>query len=232
MAGQPVKLSISNPREIRRAHAIHHELDFVERIRAHLRAGDTVFDIGANIGVLTLLMAKHADSTVAKVYSFEPEPRNFEQLRHNININELHQKVFPKQMALGASDGEVSLHIRGTAGEGRHSIAEEKGATDSITVALATCAGFAAQENAYPNVIKIDVEGAEGQVLQGITELLVDHPPRDIFLEIHNKGDGDCMPDGSKIHDWFISNHYQMVWNVERRSGEHRHYRFSSAEAA
>lgn len=229
LAGEPVKLLISNSREIRRAHAIHHEQDFVERIRTHLTDGDTIFDIGANIGVLTLLMAKHSSSRNSTVYSFEPEPRNFKQLSQNIELNDLQSRVHPRQIALGASRGEASLHVRGEAGEGRHSIAESKGATDAITVTVNTCEGFAREESAMPDVLKIDVEGAEGQVLAGVTSLLDSHSPRDIFLEIHNKGDGDRMPDGSKIHDWFESHNYQMVWNVERRSGEHRHYRHNAA---
>lgn len=232
LAGEPVKLAISNAREIRRAHAIHHELDFVERIREHLAEGDTIFDIGANIGVLTLLMARHPNSVRSTLYSFEPEPRNFTQLQQNIALNGLQSRVIPKQIALGASDGQASLHVRGEAGEGRHSIAESSGATDAITVALTTCESFARQENAMPNVLKIDVEGAEGQVLSGVTGLLDSNAPRDIFLEIHNKGDRDNMPDGTLIHDWFENHNYKMVWNVERRSGEHRHYRHSSAQAA
>ncbi len=230
LASQPVKLHISNQREIRRAHAIHHELDLVERINAHLQGTDTVYDIGANIGVLTLLMARQSSNV--RVFSFEPEPRNFSQLQQNITLNNLDDRVTPNQLALGASEGEVALHVRGHAGEGRHSIAESAGSTDAINVALTTCHKFAQRQNAPPDVLKIDVEGAEGQVLAGVTDMLGTHPPRDIFLEIHHKGDGDQMPDGSKIHDWFTSNSYQLLWDVERRSGSHRHYRHSSAAAA
>ena len=50
LAGQTIKLQISSRREIKRAHAIHHEIDFVERIRAHLSSGDTIFGIGARRG--------------------------------------------------------------------------------------------------------------------------------------------------------------------------------------
>jgi len=231
LAGQKIKLQISSRREIKRAHAIHHEIDFVERIRAHLSSGDTIFDIGANIGVLTLLMAKHPNSVGSKLYSFEPEPKNFEQLDQNIVLNDLQDKVSPVQLALGVSEGEAVLHVRGTAGEGRHSIAESAGSTDDIAVPLATCSGFAARESVKPDVLKIDVEGAEGQVLAGMKEMLNTHAPREIFLEIHNKGDGDKMPDGISIHQWFEQNSYALAWNVERRSGEHRHYQFNAGHA-
>lgn len=230
LADQPIKLTITNQREIRRAHAIHHEMDFVKRINAHLLSKDTVYDIGANIGVLTLLIAKQ--SINLRVFSFEPEPRNFSQLQKNITLNNLNDRVTPNQIALGATEGQIALHVRGHAGEGRHSIAESTGATDVINVALATCHDFAKKHNALPDVLKIDVEGAEGQVLAGVTDMLATHAPRDIFLEIHNKGDGDQMPDGTRIHDWFTSNNYQLLWDVERRSGSHRHYRHGSTQAA
>lgn len=225
LAGQSVALSVTARREIRRAHAVHHEIDFIERMCSVLRAGDTVFDIGANIGVITVLLAKQDNGSVRKIYSFEPEPKNYRQLAGNVSINQLQQTVSTHCIALGSTEGEVALHIRGDAGEGRHSISEAKGSTDSITVPLKTCTGFAAETGSAPDLIKIDVEGAEGQVLAGMTELLQSSPPRDIFLEIHSKGDGDKMPDGRTIHQWFLDNDYQMIWNVERRSGEHRQYR-------
>jgi FkbM family methyltransferase len=225
LAGQSVSLSVTARREIRRAHAVHHEVDFIERMSAALKPGDIVYDIGANIGVITVLLARHTSGNVKQVYSFEPEPRNFKQLCGNVAANSLEGMVSPQQMALGASNGEASLHVRGEAGEGRHSITEARGATDSITVPVQTATAFAESSGAAPSLVKIDVEGAEGQVLEGMSGLLSTRPPRDIFLEIHDKGDGDKMPDGRSIHQWFLDNDYHMAWNVERRSGEHRQYR-------
>lgn len=229
LAGQSVSLSITARREIRRAHAVHHEIDFIERMSGALQSGDVVYDIGANIGVITVLLAKHDGGAAAKIYSFEPEPKNFAQLNGNVEANALQHRVSTHSVALGASEGEVALHVRGDAGEGRHSISEAKGATDTITVPLMTVSTFARDSASSPDLIKIDVEGAEGQVLDGLSALLQDKPPRDIFLEIHSKGEGDKMPDGRTIHQWFVDNGYQMAWNVERRSGEHRQYRFGRA---
>jgi hypothetical protein len=127
------------------------------------------------------------------------------------------------------SEGEVQLFIRGTAGEGRHSIAEEKGSTDSISVPLKTATGFARDTGDLPNIVKIDVEGAEGQVISGFEGLIGEHPPRDFFMEIHSKGDGDKMPSGETIDAWLNEHGYELVWSVGRRSGEHRHYRFGES---
>lgn len=229
LLGQSVTLGIAAPREIRRAREIEIESELVQHMRATLRDGDTLFDIGANIGLISILLANGDKGGSSQVHSFEPEPRNFRQLKKNIDLNGLSGRVHPHQLALGASEGQVDLHIRGSEGEGRHSIASSKGATDAISVELTTMAIFCARENVQPAMIKIDVEGAEGQVLAGMEGLLQDMPPAHVFLEVHPKGDGDLMPDGSTIQDWMGERGYELAWNNVRGSGEHRHYRHQSA---
>lgn len=225
LLGQPVKLDISARRELKRARKISHENDLVTRMRDHLQNGDTIYDVGANIGLISLLLALHPSGSNSKVHSFEPEPRNFDQLQKNIALNGLTGRVIPQRLALGTSEGEVQLFIRGTAGEGRHSIAEDKGSTDSISVPLTTAASFATSTGDLPTIVKIDVEGAEGQVIGGFADLIGENPPRDFFMEIHSKGDRDKMPDGASIDSWLTGRGYELVWSVGRRSGEHRHYR-------
>ena len=230
LLGQPVKLDITARRELRRARKISHETDLVIRLREHLQNGDTIYDIGANIGLISLVMALHPSGSNSKVHSFEPEPKNFDQLQKNIALNGLTGRVIPQRLALGMSEGEVQLYVRGTAGEGRHSIAEAKGSTDSISVPLKTATNFARETGDLPAIVKIDVEGAEGQVIGGFEELIGEHPPRDFFMEIHSKGDGDKMPDGETIDAWLTGHGYELVWSVGRRSGEHRHYRFTGGQ--
>jgi len=227
LLGQQLQLAIVDKRELKRARDVGQEQHLVDRMRDHLQSGDTIYDVGANIGVLSLLLALHANGAAARVYSFEPEPRNFDQLVRNIEVNGLSETIFPQQLALAAEAGEGTLHIRGTAGEGRHSLTAEKGATDSIVVPLTTASAFAAQHQPLPSVVKIDVEGAEGQVLAGMRELLEQKVPRELFLEVHAKGDGERMPNGQNINDWLADLGYHMVWNNQRRRDEHRHYQHS-----
>lgn len=224
LLGVPVRLGIEARREIRRAHAIAHEAALVERIWAHLAGGDVVYDVGANIGVISLLMAMCPAGAESRIHSVEPEPRNFRRLTRNIELNGLGERIRPHQLALGATEGEVDLFVRGTAGEGRHSIATQRGATGSIRVPLTTMTAFASANGGPPDVVKIDVEGAEGQVLAGMADLVRNGQPREIFVEIHPKGERDRMPDGKSIQDWLTERGYSMAWENERRSGQHRHY--------
>lgn len=194
----PLRLAIAGRREIKRAHQVEKEGPLLERMFAHLQKGDVVWDIGANIGVISLLLARHGAGRTARVHAFEPEPRNFRQLSRNLELNSLTDRITPHQLALGDGEGEVELFVRGGPGEGRHSIAATKGSTGSIQVPITRGASFAAAHDAWPTLLKLDVEGAEGQVLAGMEGLLAERPPRDIFLEIHPKGDGDRMPGGAE----------------------------------
>jgi len=79
-------------------------------------------------------------------------------------------------------------------------------------------------------VIKIDVEGAEGQVLAGMEPMIESSPATHIFLEIHPKGEGEFMPDGTTtIEDWLSERGYQLQWKNKRGSGEHCHFQLSSS---
>jgi len=225
LLGETVRLGIAAPREIRRAKEIGTETELVELMRKTLTTGDTLFDIGANIGLISLLMAKHDNGLDSTVHCFEPEPRNFKQLSQNIKHNELLGRLHAHQLALGAENGSVDLHIRGTEGEGRHSIATSKGATDAISVKLQTMAAFVEETGVTPDIIKIDVEGAEGQVLAGMEPLIGSAAPTHIFLEIHPKGEGEFMPDGkTTIESWLKDRGYTLSWKDKRGSGEHCHF--------
>lgn len=223
--GTWVTLDISAMRELRRAGEFPLESAMVEHIDRCLKDGDRVYDIGANIGLISLVLASRERGRGCEFHCFEPEPRNHDQLARNIAANALPSRLQAHRVALGGADGTAALHIRGTAGEGRHSIAEKKGATGTIEVPVMTLANFATAHGGPPDVIKVDVEGAEGEVLAGMEGMADSDLPRDVFLEIHNKGMRDRMPDGTSITGWLASRGYRVEWEQRRRSGVHCHYR-------
>lgn len=224
--GQSFRLDIAARREIKRAKEIFHETALLDKMFNNISDGDVIYDIGANIGVISLLLAGHPSAVKSEIQSFEPEPKNFNQLKKNITLNDLSKRIFPHQLALGKEKGTIELFVRGQAGEGRHSIAESKGSTGTISVEMERCSVFAESSGKIPDLVKIDVEGAEGLVLSGMEDLISQHnKPREIFLEIHNKGDKDMMPDGqTNIDTWLTERGYRLVWEQRRRSGSNRHY--------
>jgi len=225
LLGRTALLSVTSPRELRRARTLQHESELLGRMLEHLEPGDTIYDIGANIGLVSLFFAVHRPAGGGRIHSFEPEPTNFRRLVRNIAVNQLGDRVLPHRLALGVGNGEAELFVRPGAGEGRHSLATATGSTGSIRVPLASVTSFARASGTPPDFMKIDVEGAEGHVLQGMDALLATSRPRELFIEIHPKGDGDRMPDGQYIQDWLAERGYASTW--ERRDGSRtqHHYR-------
>ncbi len=223
--GIPLRLSIEARREIQRVRAISEEAALIERMFDCLHDGDTIYDIGANIGVIALLLARHPKGGRSRVHCFEPEPRNFEQLLKNISHNDLSQRVSAHRLALSDRSGELDLFVRGGPGEGRHSTVASDGSTGSIQVSADTASSFASSSGELPDVVKIDVEGAEGRVLAGMSELMARGRPREIFMELHPKGERDRMPDGRTIEAWLGERGYHQVWRFQRGRSVHCHYR-------
>jgi FkbM family methyltransferase len=225
LLGRPFRVAIASPRELRRVRSLAGEAELLGRMCEHLLPGDTVYDVGANVGLMSLVLGSRPLAPAVRVHSFEPEPANFRQLGRNIELNGLADRVVPHRLALGAVDGEGELFVRGGPGEGRHSLASSTGSTGSIRVPLVTLASFARSVGDPPDFLKIDVEGAEGQVLAGMTPLLDQGRPRELFIEIHPKGDGDRMPGGGTIADWLVDRGYAKVWESRAGSRLQQHYR-------
>lgn len=142
----------------------------------HVRPGDVVFDIGANVGFFTLLAAKLARD--GHVYAFEPLPRNLDYLRRHLELNRIRNaEVLP--IALSSSTG--TAHFAVAAHPAMGALAESGGlevATDTLDRLVA------AGKLRAPDFLKIDVEGAEHDVLRGAAEVLRDARPT-IFLSAH-----------------------------------------------
>ncbi len=222
--GISVRLKVGTGRELRRARKVAREALLVDQALGCLREGDVVYDIGANIGVISLMLAMSPAGRNVRIHGFEPEPRNAARFLRNSIINGVSERVSVHQMAVGDSVGEVALFVQGATGEGRHSVATDVGSTGSITVPMTTVAAFAAESDAVPDVLKIDIEGAEGRALAGMSDLLGSGKPREILMEIHRKGDGDRMPGGETIRNWLTTHGYSLVWESERLTEQQCHY--------
>jgi FkbM family methyltransferase len=220
----PLKIRVRSRRELRRTREVKREGPLLRRMLDAVGEEDVLYDIGANIGVLSVILGRR---TGGRAFAFEPEPRNFESLVENLRINGLDGRVEARRLALGDEVGEVELFVRGEAGEGRHSIAASEGSTGSIRVPLTTVSHFARETGVSPDVVKIDVEGAEGRVLAGMEALIRERPPREIFLELHAKGEHDQVPgpEPSTVDEWLTARGYVCAWADPRGPEEHRHYR-------
>ena len=140
-------------------------------ISSHLQPGSTMVDVGAHIGTMTIRGAKVV-GTKGKVLAVEPNPNTAAKLRANVEASGWPQ-VKIEQVACGASDGKLDLFIGSRVNSGSSSLskknAEEHGASGtSVTVDLVKLDELVERNGLTRiDVIKVDVEGAETQVITG-----------------------------------------------------------------
>lgn len=147
------------------------DFEATERLfhKAFLRPGDLYLDVGANIGLFTLI-ASHRVGRTGKVYAFEPIASTFQCLLQNISLNRFNN-ISAHQLALSDAIGQAEMTISLDGFDGRNSLAMPTGGEKFAkeTVALSTLDYFVADNNLAGKItmIKIDVEGWENHVLEG-----------------------------------------------------------------
>jgi len=164
-----------------------HELNVCETIARLVHGGDTVVDVGANVGFMTSLMAKTVGKT-GHVLAFEPHPELYSRLRANIGrFSDSHSAcVTAEPVALSDCEGEdwlvfdSELFARnsGTAGLCGSSFASGKA---RLRVRKSRLDPFI--ENKVVTLLKIDVEGAELRVLFGVESALTERRIMNIVYE-------------------------------------------------
>jgi FkbM family methyltransferase len=167
-----------------------HEEGTTALFKKVVKQGNVVVDLGANIGYFTLLAAKLVGEN-GKVFSFEPEPQNFNYLIRNIELNN-YQNVFAYQKAIADKVGKTKLYIC-TYDSGHHTINQSEGIeayrlgrageTKEIEIDLVTLDSFLADKTDKVDIVKIDVEGAEALAIDGMREILKKNRDIKIFLE-------------------------------------------------
>lgn len=182
-----------------------------------LNPNDVVWDIGAAFG----LFAIHSASMCKNVVAFEPDPAHFERLQANVRWNSLNHQVSLQQIALSDSKGNFALVSDGLTGVSP-SLAPTANGARTVTVATDTVDNLIDGGLPTPNVLKIDVEGAEAQVLRGATDLLSSETaPRVIFVEVHPQflpQFGDIVDD---VHNLIQSNGYTVICSADRKEQFH-----------
>ncbi len=164
-----------------------YEACFYEAFCGALRNGDIVWDVGANIGSYTRLFAEHVGPD-GKVFAFEPSPINFERLERECGAL---NNVVLIQMGLGGVDDIFPL-IQGEDELGATSRIAYECSINSWTVShfhmvkIRTGKRLIEEGEAeMPSAIKIDVEGFELEVLQGIGDRLESPTLHTIGIEVH-----------------------------------------------
>src|SRR5919106_2920587 len=169
----------------------NHEEDIIEHFTP--KEGDIVVDIGAHMGRYTIIGAKRVGAQ-GKVVAIEAHPGNFEMLNRNIKLNQL-TNVIPLNYAVYSKETKVKLYLPEE--ESGHTIyntmmvLDRAKANEKFVEVNANTLDNLLQENGIEqqlNWIKIDVEGAEFEVLKGSADILSNSKDIALLIEVHNLG--------------------------------------------
>jgi FkbM family methyltransferase len=183
--------------------------------RPELLASGDILDIGANVGYTSCLFAG-AMTPESKVYSFEPDPTNFQLLSDVIRRKKLSQKVLAINAAVGASDGCVELwynkkhsgdhrvvtdHFKNTLSDG----------AQTCKVSMMSVDSFVEARNLQRiSFIKIDVQGYELAVCEGMRQTLARFPGVSVCCEYAPDGLLELGFDPLRLLDFFRANGYGL----------------------
>lgn len=160
--------------------------------------GKTIFDLGGFMGVSSLLFARLV-GTSGRVLCFEPNPWNQQRIRTNLSRNpKLARSISLYGMALGDSVGKMEMLLSDNVDTGYSSTSQSVSSHGTLpkdhlislgfyhrTVTLVTLDAFVKETGIIPDILKVDIEGAEHFFLTGAEETIANHRPI-IYMEVHS----------------------------------------------
>lgn len=141
---------------------------------------DILFDVGGNIGVIAMILAGKMKAG-SVIYSFEPAPLSFKYLKDTARVQKGKAKIIPVNLAVSNNNDKLYFTNDGNSCTNHISTADEAG---TISIDSITIDSFCKANNVIPQVIKIDIEGAEYWALQGMQQTLKTNNCQ-VLVEIH-----------------------------------------------
>jgi FkbM family methyltransferase len=181
------------------------------------KEGDTVIDIGAHIGRYTITSSKQVGNS-GKVVAIEADPDNFQLLKRNIALNNL-TNVLPLNYAVFSTRTRMKLYEQSASAKYNSLMLARAAKTENYVEVNADTLDSILKLNEVNQVnwIKIDVEGAEFEVLKGSTKTLSSENVS-LFIEIHNIDDPSHyvnIVDFLKHHNYEITFEQRYEWSGE-----------------
>lgn len=169
-----------------------YELDFSTALSREIFSGSVCYDIGGFKGFMTGVMALNGAS---EVYTFEPLKENYYKIQEMAKLNpSLKISVF--EYAIGSSDGEVNFDVSDDPSMNKiesSPFQNETGIKGKRKVQIFKLDTLVLENNfKRPDLIEIDVEGAEVEVIFGATKILEQFKPK-LFIEVHGYDIGKSL---------------------------------------
>jgi FkbM family methyltransferase len=165
-----------------------YELPLQSVLKRELKPRQTFFDVGANAGFFTLVAAKLVGPS-GKCFAFDPAPANIESLREQVELNAL-AYVTPVQQAVGDAIGESKFSFAGAGSASGHLGGSD--ATEEEIVVQVTTFDAAVEQFGSPDLVKMDIEGAETIALPAAKRTLAEVRPT-WLIELHGPKEWDVV---------------------------------------
>jgi FkbM family methyltransferase len=188
-------------------------------VRSILKEGDVFIDIGANIGLFSVLAATKVGHS-GKVLAFEPTPKTFSRLQENIRLNNLQNTIKAYEIAIGQTSTNLSMQISSSQFDAWNTLGTPSvdSAFEKITVIVEpfsyTLNQLSSAEKDRLKLVKIDVEGYEKTVFQAIFPMLKQIPTCYWMIEFN---DDNFIPNGYTGHEFAtqLVNHGFELYNIQ-----------------
>lgn len=164
-----------------------YEPQLQQAIQELINPGWIIYDVGANIGYISILLAK-AVSPSGQVHAFEALPDNFARVQMNIQLNSLQGIISPVHAAVIDETKPVIFLVGPSNGMGK--VSGSAGRQEVVYEHSLTVPGLSLDDYVYeqghpaPNVVKMDIEGGEVLALPGMRRILENAHPL-MLLELH-----------------------------------------------
>lgn len=186
------------------------------KLRQLLRPGMTFVDVGANIGLYSVVAA-HCVGPTGKVFAFEPQQSLAGRFWENVELNHLGNVIY-EPVALGKTPGTSNLfQVSGHDGQATLRLRPEERSVGPVAVVTVRTLSDVLREHGVVSAhgMKIDVEGGELEVLEGFQDRMTAAPPRFIIFECINT---HLARFGHRSHDLiaFLRRHGYTVYQPLR----------------
>jgi FkbM family methyltransferase len=200
-----------------------HEQSFLEGLKF---TGQTVYDIGGYEGIFTLFFARRI-GMIGRLVTFEPNPANYARIVENVRLNGF-TNVEVRRLALGARPGRACLVYpksetwRGSLVEDIQEQIRQEKSVEMIEVDMDTIDHQISLGMPRPDFLKIDVEGFERNVLEGMAEMIAERRPR-LLIEVHGADKQRKLKNATDVieylwHAGYRIHHVESACNIDHPS--------------
>jgi len=185
-------------------------------LKSEVKPGNVVIDVGANIGMYTLLATKLVGN-VGKVYSFEPDPISFSNLKRNVLENNIENVVLINKAA-SSKTGTSKLSISPSQNQAtrmkNYLIKDEINSKKYTVIETVSLDDFFENKSKKVDVIKMDIEGSEFEALKGMKNLIDKNDEIKLFFEFNPFTLNRLKVDIPKFLDYLIGFNF-IIYHID-----------------